>query len=339
MKVMIKDLKPNPFRDMDNYPIDQKKIDSLTESISQTGFWDNILVRKQNGDMQIAYGHHRLIVLRKLFKPTDFVDIPVKEVTDSDMLRIMANENYDAWGSNVAVIDETVKAARDFLLKHPEIVKDIELSLNQFRDSYHRGGGHIKYDISARVISEFLGEKMWYVVKVNNSLRRLELVKNEILDKEAVESLPHESAARTFTQVVKNLEKEGNIISKAVQKKAAKNIVVEKKFDGVSMKKELKKAKTKTGKKKGFKEEENRIDFSQYLKDFCNLLQQSKDSAKRIMKSKDKVGDEYYEESFEKSEIKFRLGSLLVIISKLLEGEENVKKLYEETLISQTSDD
>ena len=68
MKVKIKDLKPNPFRDMKNYPINQEKIQSLTNSINETGFWDNILARKNNGNIEIAYGHHRLVVLKKLFK-------------------------------------------------------------------------------------------------------------------------------------------------------------------------------------------------------------------------------------------------------------------------------
>ncbi|GAH85311.1 unnamed protein product [marine sediment metagenome] len=49
MKVKIKDLEPNPFRDMDHYPINPEKIESLKNSISQTGFWDNILARKSNG--------------------------------------------------------------------------------------------------------------------------------------------------------------------------------------------------------------------------------------------------------------------------------------------------
>ena len=43
MKVRIKDLVSNPFRDIKNYPIDLKKVESLAKSITETGFWDNIL--------------------------------------------------------------------------------------------------------------------------------------------------------------------------------------------------------------------------------------------------------------------------------------------------------
>ena len=125
MKVQIKDLKPNPFRDMENYPIDSRKIESLTNSINETGFWDNILARKSNGKIEIAYGHHRLVVLKKLFKPDDFIDIPVKELDDSTMIRIMANENDESWGTSPKIINETVRVTKIFLEEHPEIVRGL----------------------------------------------------------------------------------------------------------------------------------------------------------------------------------------------------------------------
>jgi ParB-like chromosome segregation protein Spo0J len=67
----------------------------LVASIGQTGFWDNILARKKDDQIQIAYGHHRLAALRQCMKPNDTVDIPVKPLDDATMLKIMANENMD----------------------------------------------------------------------------------------------------------------------------------------------------------------------------------------------------------------------------------------------------
>ena len=86
MKVQIKNLETNPYRDMENYPINEEKVQRLADSINQTGFWDNILARKQNGKIQIAYGHHRLVALRKVMKPTDEVDIPVKSLDEATMI-------------------------------------------------------------------------------------------------------------------------------------------------------------------------------------------------------------------------------------------------------------
>jgi hypothetical protein len=36
MKVKIKDLEPNPYRDMNHYPIDEVKVRNLVDSIQQT---------------------------------------------------------------------------------------------------------------------------------------------------------------------------------------------------------------------------------------------------------------------------------------------------------------
>ena len=119
MKVKIEQLEPNPYRDMKNYPIKEEKVKTLVDSIQQTGFWDNILARKQGSKYQIAYGHHRLAAIREVMKPTDEVDIPVKELTDALMLKIMANENMDDWKAAPQVIDETVRVTKRFLEEHP----------------------------------------------------------------------------------------------------------------------------------------------------------------------------------------------------------------------------
>lgn len=58
-----------------------EKVNSLVKSIKQTGFWDNILARKNKaGKYEIAYGHHRLQALKKALGKSAVVDIPVKKM-------------------------------------------------------------------------------------------------------------------------------------------------------------------------------------------------------------------------------------------------------------------
>lgn len=125
MKVKIKELHPNPYRSIQSYPVDEQKVLSLMESIKQTGFWDNILARQIDGEIQIAYGHHRLTALRRLMDPEDEVDIPVKELDDATMIKIMANENMDDWKATPSVIDQTVKVTREFLIDHPRSLQNL----------------------------------------------------------------------------------------------------------------------------------------------------------------------------------------------------------------------
>jgi len=113
MKVQVKDLKPNPFRKIEKYPINKEKVNGLKISINETTFWDNLLARKKNGDIQIAYGHHRMIALKEL--GIKEVDIPVRDLDDGQMIRIMANENLDDWKATPAIYTETVLVAKEYL--------------------------------------------------------------------------------------------------------------------------------------------------------------------------------------------------------------------------------
>ena len=114
MKVLVSNLDPKPFRKIGQYPFDQTKIEALKTSINEMSFWDNILIRPgDNGRYQIAYGHHRWKALREL--EIKEIDIPCRSLDDAMMLKIMANENMDAWGLHPRVLNETVLAAKEFL--------------------------------------------------------------------------------------------------------------------------------------------------------------------------------------------------------------------------------
>ena len=44
------------------------------------------------------------------------VDIPVKDLDDATMIKIMANENMEDWETNTSVINETIQTVHDFLV-------------------------------------------------------------------------------------------------------------------------------------------------------------------------------------------------------------------------------
>ena len=202
MKVKIKDLEPNPYRDMGNYPLDQKKLAELERSILKNGFWDNILARKnpkKTGKFQIAYGHHRFEILKKLFKPNDEVDIPVKELDDASMIQIMANENMESSNTSIAIVDETIRATKKFLEDNPNEAKKLS--------AYRRLN-----TVGANVIKDFLG---WDETRVRYSLERINQIDCGELSREAVEMMPTEGTARAFMEVLNDepltLKQQGKI--------------------------------------------------------------------------------------------------------------------------------
>lgn len=106
-------LKPNPFRDMANYPINEKKIETLLASYERTGFWGNIVGRRINEkEFQIAYGHHRLAALWRKYgeRSKQQVGIVVQDLSDADMIRIMADENDEEFRSSAYVQMESVRS-------------------------------------------------------------------------------------------------------------------------------------------------------------------------------------------------------------------------------------
>lgn len=222
MKIKIKDLKPNPFRDMDSYPIDRAKIEHLRKSISTTGFWDNILARNNktelnpNGEIQIAYGHHRLVAIREVFKPDDIVDIPVKEIPDDKVLRIMAEENIDAYPTSIKTVDETIKAVFEYLKRSYPGDGLTSKGQGSRTDVTIFGGDLLQpsgwtYSALSKQIAGWLGGN-WGEKAVYESLHRLRLegqikvypddIGEPILDKDSVEALPNVSTGIEFKEAV-----------------------------------------------------------------------------------------------------------------------------------------
>jgi hypothetical protein len=211
MKVKIKDLHPNPYRKIESYPVEEEKVKALMASIKQTGFWDNILARQVDGEIQIAYGHHRLEALKQLMDPEEEVDIPVKDLDDETMLKIMANENVDDWATTPTVIDQTVKAAREFLLSNPEIA--------QKYGQVHKSSATDENIIGAILIAKFLN---WPQQRITDSLERMKMFDNGEASQMTFEWFKTEGSAREFVNVIKKQKKAGKSIPKEKHQEIAK---------------------------------------------------------------------------------------------------------------------
>ena len=220
MKINVKDIDSNPFRNIEQYPIDRAKVEALKTSIETTSFWDNIIARKKNGRYQIAYGHHRLIAIKEL--RIKQVDIPVRKLDDATMLRIMAEENLD-WSTTPAVINETVLAVKTYLdyeFAKYDKTKDLpKLLLNLVAEKKQSSLAAAKRGVGQNIILKFLGGnwKKWQIEQALDTLR------DDTLDREAVEKLPTLYHARTFKQAVRDYR-----IPKAKQKRIAAKIARQK---------------------------------------------------------------------------------------------------------------
>ena len=109
MKLKLKEILDNPFRDLATNPLLEEKLVELMSSINLTGFWENVVVRKNaRGKYELAYGHHRLrAAIKAGVVEADFI---VKDFSDAKMIQVMDSENRETYGSTPLALIETVEA-------------------------------------------------------------------------------------------------------------------------------------------------------------------------------------------------------------------------------------
>lgn len=152
--VKVANLRPNPFRRLDEYPIVREKVDTLKESINRTGFWGTICGREVGAHVEIAFGHHRLVALRE--SGVKQVEMIVRELSNEQMLQMMANENLQEYGTSAWVELETVRATIEAfgkgLIVLPEIAK--KTAHNIIRHAVH---GPVDHAYTKLTVATFLG--------------------------------------------------------------------------------------------------------------------------------------------------------------------------------------
>lgn len=226
MKIAVKNLRPNPFRKMKTYPISREKIEALKISIKDTSFWDNILARPHptnKGVFEIAYGHHRLKVLQTLKIKT--VDIPIRDLDDALMIKIMANENLDDWGLRPAILMETVLVTKEFLdaeLAKCEKLATSDKSIRGLFDNQRAFETAKGMGVGRETILKFLGGN-WtggMIQGALDTLKRIELpAEDGGLDKKAIDVMPTSRRATAFKDAVRTYKP-----SKPLQRKIAAEI-------------------------------------------------------------------------------------------------------------------
>ncbi len=217
MRIAVKDIVANPYRQINKYPIDRVKVEALKTSIREKTFWDNILVRKVGEKYQLAYGHHRWIAIKEL--GIKEIDIPVREIDNATMLQIMAEENLN-WSTSPAITTQTVSTVKEFL--DAELAKcDYATSDKSIRCLFENKTGYTETKtkgVGRPTILKFLGGnwKAWMVQEA------LAIIEDEEIDQTAVETIPTMEQAKHFRKAVKDYE-----IPKPTQRKIATKIVKE----------------------------------------------------------------------------------------------------------------
>lgn len=109
MKLKLKDIQPNPFRDFSIDPINPDAVDSLKRSIDDHEFWNGLLVRKLGKRYQLVFGHHRLEAAK--LAGIEEIEVPVVDWSDDEVVRAMCAENATQRSTNFSACANDVAAA------------------------------------------------------------------------------------------------------------------------------------------------------------------------------------------------------------------------------------
>jgi len=231
--IPLNKIKPNPFRNMDRYPIQRDKIEALKESFRKTGFWGNIVARESDGHVEIAYGHHRLVALREDSKSkTAKVDVIIKKLGDDTMVRMMADENMQEWGTSAAVEQETIRAVVEAYaagkielpkVKNPDRGGGLR-NAPGFRQATFKtikSWGQPLKPYNAESIARFLGWMSGDQVspRVRNALAALEAAEEMDLDSREFDGLTSEQA-KVATETSRTVERSYDLAASAMKNPA-----------------------------------------------------------------------------------------------------------------------
>ena len=233
MRVKVKDLEFNPFRNIKLIPIDKVTVEKLKDSIKDLGLWAGMTARPKNNDLksgkyQIPFGHHRLVAIREL--GIEEIEISVNEISDFNMVLMMVQENMTQRGVSVEMINGTIREVKEFLdaeiakyKSWEELPQGLMISLNLKEKSAYQ---NVKTKgVGQTTILKFLKGAIpqWRIASA------LDLIKSNDIESEAINILDSTGQVEGFKKAIRKVNKERiergeKPIPKDGQKKLAEKI-------------------------------------------------------------------------------------------------------------------
>ncbi len=212
MKFKLSEIRRNPFHHPEAYPVKLDEGTAVVAAIEQIGFWDDVIGRfGPDGKPEIAYGHHRVDLARKALGPDALIDLIVKDLDDESMIKMMANDNRNEWGTSAVVEQQTVRAVVEayaddkIKLKAPAKKTNWRYAPNYLVGSVPPGGKHHPY--TALEVAHFLEwtrkDGTEAQPKVVHTLAALALIEEELLRAQDFSELGTAQAEAVIQQTCK----------------------------------------------------------------------------------------------------------------------------------------
>lgn len=207
MKVRVKDIKPNPFHPiLSENPTghNQVAVERLMKSIQKLTFWENIVARKKGKEVELAYGHHRLEAVKRLYGDKYEFDVIIRDFDDLQMIQALDKENDEAYRHDPEFLLGVVK--KMWLFQRDSVFPGENPTLQQIADALDRPLQAVNRAIDAlKMRGELPDEENEQIITTDDKLPSIR---------------HYGELART----VRKLKKDGIKVKKTAIKKAVKKI-------------------------------------------------------------------------------------------------------------------
>ena len=241
MLIKLSNILSNPYRVFNLNPINEQKVEKLMESIEETGLW-KIIVRPSptvEGKYELAFGHHRYEAAKRA--GLEEADFDVQDLSNEQMIKMLARDNDEVYNSSMLSIVETVaatvKGLADGSLKPLEVPEKTKDEYIRYAPSFVPGAvSHCDTDVPYTPVA--VGKLLGYTKKggstgeraadsVDVALDALYLVQ---IGKLKLERIANFTSAREISSVTRPLllkVNEERIREKAQAKQEAERLRIE----------------------------------------------------------------------------------------------------------------
>ena len=137
MKIKLKDLKPNPYKQQINKgKLNEVQVEEISGNLDELGLMGAIPIVKIDGNYHLVNSHHRVEALKRKFGGNYEIEVILHSYSDDQLLKGMVVENLSQRGSDFHEEVENIRVVENYLNKNKDKLEAVRESRNAFKSNF-----------------------------------------------------------------------------------------------------------------------------------------------------------------------------------------------------------
>ena len=184
MKIILKELKPNPFKKMINKGnLNETQIKEISGNLDELGLMGAIPIVKIKDNYHLVNSHHRVESLKRKYGEDYKVEVTIHNYNDDQLLRGMVIENLAQRGTDFKEEIENIRTVEQYLNKNNDKLKALRGPRNAFKSKFANKNRF--NEATATDVKEWLklSEEKWSHDTINNIMNIYKKLDSKLLEK------------------------------------------------------------------------------------------------------------------------------------------------------------